>query len=72
MEYALREATEQGFVTVRVGTGNSSLSQLAFYQKRGFEIVAIDRNFFLTHYSEPIWENGIQCKHLLLLEKELG
>lgn len=57
---------------ILIGTGNSSIGQLALYQKEGFEIVRIKRNFFLENYNEPIFENGIQCKHMIMLEKNLA
>ena len=54
-----------------IGTGNSSKYQLALYQKEGFEIKRIDKGFFIRNYKVPIFENGIQCKHLIILEKQL-
>lgn len=57
-----------GFETVEIGTGNSSIDQLAFYQKCGFRIAAIDPDFFIRHYPEPIFENGIQCRDMIRLE----
>lgn len=32
----------------------------------------LDRDYFVRNYPEPIWENGVQCRHRLILEKELG
>ena len=55
-----------------IGTGNSSLDQLALYQKVGFDMVRIDKDFFIKHYPRPIFENGIQCKHMVILEKILA
>ena len=51
-----------------VGTGNSSVGQLAFYQKCGFKIAGIKKDHFLKNYSKPIFENGIQCKDMVILE----
>ena len=64
-------ARESGCLRLTIATGNSSIGQLALYQKVGFEIIGIDRNFFTRNYDEPIYENGIQCKHQMLLEKQL-
>ena len=61
-----------GYERLTIGTGNSSLNQLALYQKEGFEIDRIEHNFFLKNYAEPIFENGIQCKHMIILEKKLN
>lgn len=63
-------ATELGARELEVGTGNSSLSQLALYQKCGFRISHVDRDFFLS-YPEPIWENGIQCRDMVILRAPL-
>ncbi|WP_067518626.1 GNAT family N-acetyltransferase [Endozoicomonas ascidiicola] len=50
-----------------VGTGTFGY-QLTFYQRAGFRVVAVDRDFFLHHYDEPIVESGIQHKNMLRLE----
>lgn len=50
-----------------VATGNSSIGQLAFYQKCGFEMHSIVPNYFIENYPEKIIENGIVCKHQVRL-----
>lgn len=69
--HALAEARRLGFRKVLIGTGNSSLGQLALYQKCGFRMVSIDRGFFLRNYPEAIVENGIRCEDMVRLEYEL-
>lgn len=49
---------------------NSGIHQFYLYQKCGFRITGVDRNFFLTHYTEKIYENGIQCRDMIPIEKE--
>lgn len=56
---------------LEVGTGNSSISQLAFYQKCGFRIVGVDKDFFKRHYEERIIENGIECIDMIRLNIDL-
>jgi ribosomal protein S18 acetylase RimI-like enzyme len=51
--------------TLQVGTGNSSIAQLGFYQKCGFRITGIDFDFFTRNYPEEIIENGIVCRDLI-------
>ncbi|MBS1585070.1 MAG: GNAT family N-acetyltransferase [Bacteroidetes bacterium] len=68
---AERRARAYGFKVVQIGTGNSSTGPLALYQKRGFEIKDIKRNFFIDNYAEPLFEDGIRVKHMIVLEKEL-
>lgn len=53
----------------QIATANSSISQLAFYQRAGYEIYEVVWNYFLDHYPSPIWENGIQAKHQIRLRK---
>lgn len=62
---------ELGYREVRVGTGNSSIGQLAFYQKCGFRIVDIDRDYFLKNYEEEIYENGMRCCDMIILSMTL-
>lgn len=71
LRYSDLVSRELGFEKLVIGTGNSSLDQLALYQKEGFEMCAIQRDFFIKNYTDPIFENGIQCKHMVLLEKNL-
>ena len=67
---AIDRARLQGFKKLEVGTGNSSIDQLAFYQKCGFRIIGIDMDFF-THYEEEIIENGIKCRDMIRLSLDL-
>jgi|MDTB01.2.fsa_nt_gb ribosomal protein S18 acetylase RimI-like enzyme len=60
----------RGGKAVEIGTGNSSLDQLALYQKAGFRIIGIVRGFFDT-YPEPIVENGIACRDMVRLRLAL-
>ncbi|MFC7782983.1 MULTISPECIES: GNAT family N-acetyltransferase [unclassified Rossellomorea] len=68
---AVKIAREKGYKTIEVGTGNSGVGQLALYQKCGFRIVGVDLDFFVRHYPEPIFENGIQCRDMVRLSQDL-
>lgn len=68
---AIKKAKEVGFKTIEVGTGNSSFSQLALYQKCGFRITGVDKDFFTKNYTEKIIENGIVCRDMIKLSQEL-
>jgi ribosomal protein S18 acetylase RimI-like enzyme len=68
---AVKVAKAKGFKTIEVGTGNSGIGQLALYQKCGFRIVGVDLDFFIRHYSENIYENGIQCRDMIRLSQDL-
>ncbi|MDP4095560.1 GNAT family N-acetyltransferase [Paenibacillus sp. P96] len=69
--HAIQTAKDKGYKTIEVGTGNSSIGQLALYQKSGFRIVGVDPNFFVRHYEEEIYENGIQCRDMIRLSQDL-
>ncbi|KGR77276.1 GNAT family N-acetyltransferase [Ureibacillus manganicus] len=68
---AIQRTRTGGYKTIEIGTGNSSISQLALYQKCGFRITSVDRDFFIKHYSDEIYENGIQCIDMIRLSKDL-
>ena len=68
---AVKVASERGYKTIEVGTGNSGVGQLALYQKCGFRIVGVDVDFFVRHYPEEIFENGIQCRDMIRLAQDL-
>lgn len=69
--WATDYASREGYKELYIGTANSSLEQLKLYQKLGFEVSSVKRNFFMKHYEEPIFENGIQAKHMIMLCKKL-
>nr|MBP6562703.1 hypothetical protein [Neisseriaceae bacterium] len=54
--------------TVFVGTANSSLNQLGFYQKAGFRLSHIVPNYFIDHYPDPIIENGLRALDMVYLK----
>ena len=68
---AIHTAKENGFKTIEIGTGNSSIGQLALYQKCGFRITGVDLDFFTRHYVEEIFENGILCRDMIRLSQDL-
>ncbi|KPV59797.1 acetyltransferase [Paenibacillus sp. A3] len=69
--HAIETARQIGYKTIEIGTGNSSIGQLALYQKCGFRMTSIDRDFFIRHYEEPIYENGMQVIDMVRLSQDL-
>jgi ribosomal protein S18 acetylase RimI-like enzyme len=51
---------------LELGTGTFGY-QLAFYQREGFRVDSVEKDFFLTNYEEPIYEDGIQLQDMLRL-----
>lgn len=71
MKQGIEAARSKGYKTLEIGTGNSSIGQLALYQKTGFRIMEIDHDFFIRNYDQPIFENGIQCRDMLRLSMKI-
>lgn len=69
--HGIQTAQLMGYKTIEIGTGNSSIGQLALYQKCGFRIIGVDTDFFIRHYPEKIVENGIQCIDMIRLSQDL-
>jgi len=71
LNYALNFCRQKMYEKVIVGTGNSSINNFAFYQKAGFRFSSIIRNYFTDYYAEAIFEHGIQCRDMILMEVDL-
>ncbi|PGL67268.1 GNAT family N-acetyltransferase [Bacillus sp. AFS055030] len=71
IHFGMKEAKKLGYSKISICTGNSSTHQLALYKNCGFQISTVFYDFFIDHYDEEIWENGIQCKDLIKLEQYL-
>jgi len=72
----LRAVLEQlggrGVKSVVVGTSNSGIGQLAYYQKAGFRLAWIERDFFNAGrgYAEDLRENGILMRDMVWMDLE--
>jgi len=66
--HAIKNARALGMKSIEIGTGNSSIQQLALYQKCGFRLTEIIHDYFIGNYDEPIFENGIQCRDMVRLQ----
>lgn len=69
----LAELKARGVRHVTVGTGNSGIGQLAFYQKAGFRLSRIERDFFspARGYPADLEENGIPLRDMVWMDQEL-
>jgi hypothetical protein len=67
----LAELRAQGVRRAILGTGNSGIGPLAFYQKAGFRLWRIERDFFSPErgYPEGIEENGIPLRDMVWMER---
>ena len=67
----IEEARRRGKRQMLVGTANSSIDTIAFYQKCGFRMDRIRRDYF-RYYREPHYEHGIQVRDMLVFRYELA
>lgn len=66
---AATKTTETLCVTIK--TGNLPSAALTLYKKMGFIEKKVVKNYFVDHYKEPIYENGILLTDQVILEKIL-
>ncbi|MGX7196362.1 GNAT family N-acetyltransferase [Enterococcus olivae] len=71
IQEALSQAKAGQYQTVEVGTGSTGVEQLYLYQKCGFRMTHIDRDFFVRHYPEPIIENGLVLRDMVRLAQDI-
>ena len=59
---------------VVVGTSSSGIGQLAYYQKAGFRLARIERDYFTSDrgYPEVLLENGIPVRDMVWMDRELA
>jgi ribosomal protein S18 acetylase RimI-like enzyme len=53
-----------------VGTANSGIGNIAFYQKCGFRMDHVRRDYF-SYFAQPIMEDGILIRDMLVFRMEL-
>ena len=67
LKYAFCYAKKHQYQQVLIGTGSTSFKQLYLYQKMGFRISYIKRDFFVKNYKYLIHENGLLLRDMLVL-----
>jgi ribosomal protein S18 acetylase RimI-like enzyme len=67
----LEEAQQRRVCSLLVGTANSSLDTIAFYQKCGFRMDSVRHDFF-SYVQPPLIENGIPMRDMLMLRYDLN
>ncbi len=66
LQFVLDSLREKNIESVELGTGTFGY-QLTFYQRFGFRVDSILKDYFINNYDEPIFENEIQLKDMLRL-----
>lgn len=71
IHHAIYESKQRKASKLQIGTADTSVDQLTLYQKLGFQPYDRIIDFFIEHYEQPIYENGIQAKDMIRLEMSL-
>jgi ribosomal protein S18 acetylase RimI-like enzyme len=69
----LDELRKRGVRRAIVGTANAGIGQLAYYQKAGFRLSHIERDFFspARGYPAVMEDNGIRLRDMVWMDLEL-
>lgn len=69
----LDDLRARGITRVVVGTSNAGIGQIAFYQKAGFRILCIERDFFSPEkgYDPAERENGLAHQDMVWFDQHL-
>ena len=70
LTFVIAEFAHRKVEKLVLGTGAFGY-QLAFYQRLGFRVDSVEKDFFINNYDEPIFENGIQHYDMLRLAIKL-
>ena len=70
----LERLHQAGVERVIVGTSSAGIGQLAYYQKAGFRLWKIERDFFCPERGYPagLEENGIPLRDMVWMDQALG
>ena len=69
----LDELRRRGVRRAIVGTANAGIGQLAYYQKAGFRLLRIERDFFspARGYPAVMEDHGIRLRDMVWMDQEL-
>jgi ribosomal protein S18 acetylase RimI-like enzyme len=69
----IEELRRRGVQRAIVGTANAGIGQLAYYQKAGFRLLRIERDFFspARGYPAVMEDNGIRLRDMVWMDQEL-
>lgn len=70
LAWLVEEARRRSKQALQVGTTNSNLGAIGFYQKCGFRMDHVRQNYF-SYYLTPHYENGIQVRDMLVFRYDI-
>jgi len=68
IEAAIAYARETGYRDLFIRTGDCGIWQISLYQRCGFRMDSIRKEYFLREYKVPIYENNIRCVNQVTLK----
>ncbi|WP_412988187.1 GNAT family N-acetyltransferase [Pediococcus siamensis] len=71
IRFGIEFAKQHQYQEMLVGTGTTSFEQLYLYQKMNFRCYKIRPDFFTKNYADPIIENGLHLKDMIMLQQQL-
>jgi GNAT superfamily N-acetyltransferase len=71
IQWLVGEGRRRDKAEMLVGTANSSIDNIIFYQKCGFRMYEVRRDYFWYH-KKPIFENGLQVRDMIVFRYDLG
>ncbi|NDV80612.1 N-acetyltransferase [Bacteroides sp. 51] len=72
LDKAMEIAQTGGYSSLKVGTADCGMRQINFYQRNGFKVCDIRKDYFLDKFPEPIYENGVMLKDMVVLERKVN
>ena len=71
VEWLVAEARRRGKSEILVGTSNASIENIVFYQKCGFRMEQVRKDYFWYH-GEPEFEHGIRVRDMIVFRCDLA
>jgi N-acetylglutamate synthase-like GNAT family acetyltransferase len=71
IEWLIAEGRRRGVAEMFVGTANASIGNIVFYQKCGFRMYEVRRDYFWYH-REPIFEGGLRVLDMIVFRYDLA
>lgn len=68
IEKAISVSKEKKYKEIIIKTGNCGIGQLYLYQRCGFRLDSINKDYMIENYKNPIYENDIQCFDQIVLK----
>ncbi|HQW83013.1 MAG TPA: GNAT family N-acetyltransferase [Ferruginibacter sp.] len=68
LQYIIESTKARKLKSLIVGTCDQCNKEIRFYQKSGFKIFSIKKNFFIDNYTNPIYENDVQIRDMVMLQ----